>query len=201
MVMVLRRAESERRAGVRWFVAGYAGLAGFLALEAVVREGGGTASSLDTSDEDHATTRMILAAYAAAVTASPIVRRLPSPRLPRGAGPTGLAMEAIGLGVRAWSMRTLGRSYSRTLRTEDDQAVIDTGPYHLVRHPGYLGSLLVWTGFALTSRSLPVAAVVGAMLGSAYQRRISAEERLLRSELPTYAAYSDRTKKLIPFVW
>ncbi len=65
--MVLRRAESERRAGVRWFVAGYAGLAGFLALEAVVREGG-TASSLDKSDEDHATTRMILAAYAAAVT-------------------------------------------------------------------------------------------------------------------------------------
>jgi protein-S-isoprenylcysteine O-methyltransferase Ste14 len=32
-------------------------------------------------------------------------------------------------------MRTLGRSYSRTLRTEDEQPVIDTGSYRLVRHP------------------------------------------------------------------
>jgi protein-S-isoprenylcysteine O-methyltransferase len=71
----------------------------------------------------------------------------------------------------------------------------------LVRHPGYAGSLLTWTGFALTSGSLPVVAAVSVLLARAYQRRISAEEQLLCRELSAYLAYSDRTKKLVPFVW
>jgi protein-S-isoprenylcysteine O-methyltransferase Ste14 len=70
-----------------------------------------------------------------------------------------------------------------------------------VRHPGYAGSLLTWTGFALTSCSLQVTALVAALLGHAYQRRMGAEEALLRRDLPGYAAYSRRTKKIIPFVW
>ena len=98
-------------------------------------------------------------------------------------------------------MRTLGRSYTRTLRTHDAQHVVDTGPYAVVRHPGYAGSLLTWTGFALTSRSIPVVVAVAALLGTAYQRRITAEEALLRRELPGYAAYCERTKKLIPLLW
>jgi protein-S-isoprenylcysteine O-methyltransferase Ste14 len=53
----------------------------------------------------------------------------------------------------------------------------------------------------LTSRSVPVVIAVGALLGIAYQRRIVAEESLLRRELPAYAAYCERTKKLIPLVW
>jgi protein-S-isoprenylcysteine O-methyltransferase Ste14 len=110
-------------------------------------------------------------------------------------------LQALGLCIRARSMRTLGRSYTRTLRTEDTQDVIDSGPYALVRHPGYAGSLLIWTGFALTSRSVPVVVAVGALLGTAYQRRIAAEDELLRRELPGYAAYCERTKKLIPLVW
>jgi protein-S-isoprenylcysteine O-methyltransferase Ste14 len=60
--------------------------------------------------------------------------------------------------------------------------------------------MLTWTGFALTSRSLPVA-VLGGLLGRAYQRRITAEEQLLCRELPGYTAYAERTKKLIPAVW
>jgi protein-S-isoprenylcysteine O-methyltransferase Ste14 len=98
-------------------------------------------------------------------------------------------------------MRTLGRSYTRTLRTEDAQHVVDTGPYAVVRHPGYAGSLLIWTGFALTSRSVPVLVATAALLGTAYQRRISAEELLLRRDLPGYASYCERTKKLIPLLW
>jgi protein-S-isoprenylcysteine O-methyltransferase Ste14 len=94
-----------------------------------------------------------------------------------------------------------GGHYSRTLRSAAEQEVVDAGPYRLVRHPGYAGSLLTWTGFALTSRSLPVAALVAGLLGHAYQRRIGAEETLLRRDLPGYAAYSHRTKKIIPFVW
>jgi protein-S-isoprenylcysteine O-methyltransferase Ste14 len=144
---------------------------------------------------------MIVASYAAAVALAPVLRRTRSPRLPRVAAPLGVGLEAFGLGLRAWSMRTLGRSYTRTLRVEQAQSVVDSGPYAWVRHPGYAGSLLVWAGFALTSRSVPVLGTVGTLLGTAYRRRIVAEELLLRRELPGYEAYRARTKRLIPLVW
>ena len=68
----------------------------------------------------------------------------PGPRLPPSVAAAGVVLQLTGIGIRAWSMRTLGRAYTRTLRTEGGQPVIDDGPYRLVRHPGYLGSLLIW---------------------------------------------------------
>jgi protein-S-isoprenylcysteine O-methyltransferase Ste14 len=195
-----RPAVRHRRAGTGWFLAGYAGVAGFFLIEASTRQRG-NASSLDASRDDDGTTRLIVAAYATSAIAAPLLRRRSRHRLPRIAGPAGVGLQAIGLGLRVWSMRTLGRSYTRTLRTEDTQSVVDDGPYRYVRHPGYAGSLLIWTGFALTSRSLPVVQLVGGLVGGAYHRRVTAEERLLRRDLPGYAAYAERTKKLIPLVW
>jgi protein-S-isoprenylcysteine O-methyltransferase Ste14 len=190
----------RRRGGQGWFVAGYAGIAGFLALEALTRQRG-RAASLETSADDQGTTRMIVVAYGVAAELPLLLRRVPAPQLPPAAAPAGLVVQAAGLALRAWSMRTLGGSYTRTLRTGEEQAVVTAGPYRLVRHPGYTGSLLTWTGFALTSRSVPVLALVGGLLGRAYQRRIAAEEQLLSRELPGYPAYQEQTKKLIPFVW
>jgi protein-S-isoprenylcysteine O-methyltransferase Ste14 len=195
-----RDRSSARGAGTGWFLAGYAGVGGFFALEAATRRRG-TASSLNASSDDRGTTRLIVAAYATSVTLAPLLRRTPSARLPRAVAPLGVGLQALGVGLRWWSMRTLGRSYERTLRTEDAQPVVDSGPYAVVRHPGYAGSLLIWTGFALTSRSVPVVVAVAALLGTAYQRRITAEEELLRRELPAYASYCERTKKLIPLLW
>jgi protein-S-isoprenylcysteine O-methyltransferase len=189
-----------RNSGNRWSLASYAGIAGFLALEAVTRAPG-TPSSLEASRDDQGTTGRIVAAYALAATAPLVLRRVPTPRLPPAAGPAGLVVQVAGLGLRAWSMRTLGAAYSRTLRAEQDQRVVDAGPYRFVRHPGYAGSLLTWTGFALASRSAPVLATVAALLGRAYHDRIAAEEELLRRDLPGYDAYSRRTKRLLPFVW
>jgi protein-S-isoprenylcysteine O-methyltransferase Ste14 len=190
----------EDRAGLLWFLAGYAGVAGFFVVEASARQRG-TASSLDASRDDHGTTRLIVATYAASLVAAPLLRRRSPKQLPRVAGPVGVGLQALGLGLRAWSMRTLGRSYTRTLRTHDAQSVVSSGPYRVVRHPGYAGSLLIWTGFALTSETVLVVPVVGGLVGLAYHRRVTAEERLLRRDLPGYAAYCERTKKLIPLVW
>jgi protein-S-isoprenylcysteine O-methyltransferase Ste14 len=184
-----------------WLVVGYAGIAGFLVVEATNREPG-TASSLDAAADDQGTTRMIVTAYGLAAALPLLLRRIHAGRLPRLAGPAGLLAQLTGLALRTWSMHTLGRFYSRTLRTESDQhVVIETGPYRLIRHPGYTGSLLTWAGFALTSRSAPVTVVVSALLARAYGRRILAEEQLLRRTLPGYASYSQRTKRLIPYIW
>lgn len=194
------RSRSRRGPGWGWFAAGYLGVAGFFALEASVRRPG-EASSLDATEDDQGTTATIVGAYAVAGIASPVLRRLPLRRLPGAVGPIGLALQGTGLGLRAWSMRTLGTAYTRTLRSELEHRVVDEGPYALVRHPGYLGSLMIWTGFALTSGSLPVAATVGGMLGQAYRRRIAVEEELLCRDLPGYEAYARRTWRLVPFVW
>jgi protein-S-isoprenylcysteine O-methyltransferase len=186
--------------GILWFLAGYAGVAGFLVLEAATRQRG-SASSLEASHDDRGTTRLIVAAYASSLVAAPLLRRVAPAQLPRACGPAGVGLQALGLGLRAWSMRTLGRSYTRTLRTQDAQCVVDSGPYRFIRHPGYAGSLMIWTGFALTSRNVLVVQAVSGLVGGAYHRRVGAEETLLRRELHGYAAYSKRTKRLIPFVW
>jgi protein-S-isoprenylcysteine O-methyltransferase Ste14 len=201
------RGSSNKRAKrelARWLLAGYAGLAGFFVLEATTRKPG-SASSLRVSDQDQGTTRTIIVAYGLAIDLPVLLRRALRRaavlELSPVAAPAGLMVEATGLALRAWSMHTLGASYTRTLRTEREQGLIDTGPYRLIRHPGYTGSLLTWMGFALTSGSIPVVAFVAGLLGRAYHRRILAEELLLQRDLPGDNAYTDRTKKLIPFVW
>ena len=188
------------RYGGGWFLAGYAGLLGFFALEIATRRRG-AASSLRTSTEDRGTTRRIGISYAVAAEGPLLLRLLPLPRLPPTVAALGLVLQAGGIALRTWSMRTLGASYTRTLRTQAEQQVIDTGPYRLLRHPGYAGSLLIWAGFALTSRSVLALPLVAGLLGDAYRRRIQAEELLLGRDLPGYAAYRRRTKTLIPFIW
>jgi len=123
------------------------------------------------------------------------------PELPRWAGPVGVGLEAAGLALRAWSMLTLGHSYTRTLQTSTDQQVVDSGPYRKIRHPGYAASLMIWTGYGLASRSVPGTAIVTALLARAYRRRIAAEEELLTRDLPGYTDYRARTRRIIPFVW
>jgi protein-S-isoprenylcysteine O-methyltransferase Ste14 len=184
----------------KWLLAGYAGVAGFLVIEATVRAPG-TASSLEASAEDQNTTRRIVAGYLICASLTPPLRRCRSGRLPPGSGPLGLTIQAAGLGLRIWSMRTLGQSYSRTLRTSHGQILVESGPYRFIRHPGYLGSLLMWTGFGVTSGSVPVIGLVAGLLGPAYRLRMSAEEKLLAQALPGYTAYGRRTKRLLPGVW
>lgn len=184
-----------------WLIAGYAGLAGFFLLEAMTRKPG-SASSLDASGDDQGTTRLIVTAYLLAGLVPLPLRWITEGQLPLMAGPIGVVVQVIGVCLRGWSMRALGAFYSRTLRTEGDgHAVIDTGPYRLIRHPGYAGSLLIWIGFALTSRSVASVAVVAGLLGWAYHQRITAEEQLLQRSLPGYTAYRRTTRRLIPYIW
>ena len=194
------RGRSGAGDGLGWFLAAYGGLAGFFAIERILRQPG-SAASLSASADDQRTTQKIVAAYAAGAALAPIVRGSPLGRLPRGSAPLGLALEGCGLALRVWSMWTLGASYSRTLRMGQAQSLTEDGPYRLVRHPGYAGSVLTWSGFALASRSLPVVAVVGGLLGWAYRDRIRAEEVLLRRGLPGYEDYMRRTWRLVPHLW
>ena len=200
MIGVMESGARPRRPRAAGSLAiGYVGLAGFLVLEATTRRRG-DASRLDATGDDADTTRRLGRAYAIGA-AAPLLAVIPAPRLGRGAAVVGLATQAAGLGLRSWSMRALGRAYTRTLRAVEDQRVVEEGPYRFVRHPGYLGSLLIWLGFGLTSRNPLVVAAIAGVSGDAYRRRIAAEDRLLRRELPGYGRYAERTSRLVPFIW
>jgi len=117
-------------------------------------------------------------------------------------GMVALAVMLFGLGLRVWAAVTLGGYYTRTLMTTKDHKVVTTGPYARIRHPAYLGVILLWSGFGVLSGSLVIAFVFPVMFVAVYLYRISVEEKMLVGELgEDYVQYQQKTRKLIPAVY
>ena len=114
----------------------------------------------------------------------------------------GVVVMVLGISLRAWATRVLGRFYTRTLLTTPDHRVVQDGPYKLVRHPGYSGSLLVWIGAGVATTNWIVLAVVTVVCCAAYLYRIHSEEAMLMASFGTeYEDYRRRTRRLIPFIY
>jgi protein-S-isoprenylcysteine O-methyltransferase Ste14 len=114
----------------------------------------------------------------------------------------GVGLMVGGMALRAWSTRLLGRFYTRTLQIDAGQHIVQAGPYRLVRHPGYSGSLLVWIGASLATANWIVFALVSLVCIIVYIYRIRSEEIMLVARFGTeYEAYIRRTKRLIPYVY
>jgi protein-S-isoprenylcysteine O-methyltransferase Ste14 len=90
---------------------------------------------------------------------------------------------------------------SATIEVAAGQKVISTGPYAIVRHPMYCGTLIYLLGMPVALGSWRGLLVIMLML-PALIWRLSDEETLLAKNLPGYAAYRDNVKyRLVPFVW
>lgn len=113
-----------------------------------------------------------------------------------------LALMWAGIGLRWWSFHTLGQYFTVHVMTSPDQPVISNGPYRLLRHPSYLGILLILTGVGLSYGNwLSVAALVGMTLAG-FVYRIRVEEAALAGALGSaYTSYASGRKRLVPFVW
>jgi protein-S-isoprenylcysteine O-methyltransferase Ste14 len=179
-------------------IAGSALVATFFAVEGRLRQGE-AARSFTAGRADRGTTRGVGAAFAVAVTAGPALSLLRRGRLPGPAGWLGVALMTGGLSLRIQAQRTLGAFYTRTLRTADEQQVVEAGPYASIRHPGYAGMLAFWTGYGLSLTSWPALAATAIPGAVAYHRRIAAEETMLQLSLgDNYRAYQRRTARLVP---
>lgn len=90
---------------------------------------------------------------------------------------------------------------SRTVEVQENQKVVDTGLYGVVRHPMYSATILLFLAMPLVLGSL-VAFVVFLIYPVLIVLRIKDEEKLLEKELEGYTDYKKKVKyRLIPFIW
>ncbi len=90
---------------------------------------------------------------------------------------------------------------SRIVEVMDGQKVVTSGPYALVRHPMYLGSIIMYL-FSPLALGSAWAVLPALFLIPVLVIRINGEEKLLTSDLPGYAEYTQKVRyRLFPGVW
>ena len=90
---------------------------------------------------------------------------------------------------------------SRTVEVQEDQKVIDTGLYGIVRHPMYMVTVVLFLAMPLVLGSV-IAFVVMLFYIPIIVKRILNEEQVLEKGLPGYTEYMAKVKyRLIPFIW
>jgi len=114
----------------------------------------------------------------------------------------GLVIIALGYAFASWALIE-NRFFSSTVRiqTERGHTVCDSGPYRIVRHPGYAGNILAVGGIimALNSTWTLIPAVVALVIAVI---RTSLEDKTLHEELPGYRDYATRVRyRLFPGVY
>jgi protein-S-isoprenylcysteine O-methyltransferase Ste14 len=90
---------------------------------------------------------------------------------------------------------------SRTIEVQENQKVIDTGLYGVVRHPMYLATTVLFLAMPLVLAS-PISFLIMLLYIPLIARRIKNEEKVLEEGLEGYKEYKQKVKyKVIPFVW
>lgn len=112
----------------------------------------------------------------------------------------GLSIACVGISLRWVSILTLGQYFTGVVLIQADHALVQHGPYKIIRHPSYTGALLLAIGIGcMIGNWISVCVVViGLFIGLSY--RIPVEERALL-QVPGYEEYMQRTKRLIPFLF
>lgn len=177
----------------------------FFVIERLLRKGE-AAKSLQEGHADRGSTRAVGVAFSLALLAlliAPFLNWLKFGRMhSKILGWSGIVAMVAGLMLRIWALRILGSFYTRTLRTLPEQHLIEEGPYRLVRNPGYLADLLLWSGAGFASANWIVLATIAFPMVLVYQNRIKVEEVMLAEAFPQeYPGYARRTWRLIPFLY
>lgn len=90
---------------------------------------------------------------------------------------------------------------SRTIEIQENQHVVDTGLYGVVRHPMYSATILLFLSMPLILRSA-AGLVVFLLYPAIIVKRIRSEEAFLKENLEGYDAYMQKIRwRLIPFIW
>jgi protein-S-isoprenylcysteine O-methyltransferase Ste14 len=125
-----------------------------------------------------------------------------SPQFPIVLYPVMLVLILAGCCIIYWAMWTNNFFSSRVrIQTDRGHYVVTDGPYHYVRHPGYVGAIIFMPALALLLGSIyaliPVAIDIFLLIIRTYL-----EDRTLQKELPGYTDYVKKVRfRLIPCIW
>jgi protein-S-isoprenylcysteine O-methyltransferase Ste14 len=122
--------------------------------------------------------------------------------MPAGWRMFGLITFLSGIAMFVYAM-SVNRFFSSVVRIQNERGhhVIDSGPYARVRHPGYVGMLLLGATMPLALGSW-WAFVPGSVIVAFGFRRVWVEDRFLVANLPGYREYAARVRyRLLPGVW
>ena len=113
----------------------------------------------------------------------------------------GVGIYAAGGALRLWPVFILGQRFSGLVAIQPGHKLVTSGIYGTIRHPSYLGLLLIGLGWAFAFRS-GVGLILFALMTPVVLSRIRAEERLLDVEFgEEYRAYTQRTSRLLPGIY
>jgi len=114
---------------------------------------------------------------------------------------TGFALLAAGVTLRLGPMLELGRRFVSVVALQEGHTLHTTGFYTLVRHPSYLGILLMDLGFAGVFRSVVALALMPVVFWM-FKRRMDVEEGFMIEQFgEQYRAYMGRSRRILPRVY
>jgi protein-S-isoprenylcysteine O-methyltransferase Ste14 len=114
----------------------------------------------------------------------------------------GMALFVIGFIVRIHSLLTLKQYFTYSVAKVENHKIIETGLYKFIRHPGYLGQLIIFIGISTSISNWLSVLVMMIPITLGYLYRIKVEERFMLEQLGgDYLNYQERTKRLIPMIY
>jgi protein-S-isoprenylcysteine O-methyltransferase Ste14 len=114
----------------------------------------------------------------------------------------GLFIVFIGGLLRIWSRSTLHEFFTLQVLIQDKHKLLREGPYHFIRHPGFLSLFLILLGLGSSFSSQFGLALLLLLFIPALVYRIVKEEELMMEEFgKDYIYYMNTTKRLIPSVY
>lgn len=119
--------------------------------------------------------------------------------------PVWLVVVSVVVMVSGYSLFIMtmvqNRYASRVIEIQENQRVIDTGLYSVVRHPMYMAASIMFTACPLVLGSY-YALIPTLLLPLLLAYRVRNEEKVLQAGLPGYAEYARRVRfRMIPYVW
>lgn len=114
---------------------------------------------------------------------------------------SGLVLLAAGASLRVWPMIELGNRFASVVAIQEGHRLRTSGVYFAVRHPSYVGILLMDLGFALVFRSTLALFLLPVPFWM-FKRRMDVEEAFLVEQFgDEYRGYMGRTSRLLPGVY
>jgi protein-S-isoprenylcysteine O-methyltransferase Ste14 len=114
----------------------------------------------------------------------------------------GGVLVIIGLIIRIRSIFALRQYFTYSVAKVENHKLIETGMYKSIRHPGYLGQIIIFIGISASMSNWLSIVLMMIPIAVGYGYRIKVEERFMLEQMgEDYLNYKNRTKRFIPMIY